>query len=86
MAISMSFGLHESLPVSVSVAELLLHWLQFSLWLLLSEPRPELLLPAKLVPNSLAVPTVLKLERGVSLLLKGNLSLRDRAISRRYTI
>jgi hypothetical protein len=69
----MSFGLHESLPVSVSVAELLLHWLQLSLWLLLSEPRPELLLPAQLVPNSLALPTVLKLERGVLLLLKGNL-------------
>jgi hypothetical protein len=66
----MSFGLLQSLSVPVSVAELLLLQLRFSIWLLLSEPRRELLLAAQLVHNALAVPTVLKLERSVSLLLK----------------
>jgi len=47
----------------MSVSELLFLQLQLSLWLLLPKPRRELLLPAQLVPNALAVPTVLKLER-----------------------
>jgi hypothetical protein len=54
----------------MSVSELLFLQLQLSLWLLLPKPRRELLQPAQLVPNALAVPDVLKLERCISLLLK----------------